>query len=284
MSIVSVSCLLACSPGGVEPDGDDGAAETTGDAETDDSTSTSDGDPDGGSATPTTTGGFVPDVEDIGFCNPGVADDCPDGEKCTAYVMEPGYCCVDTNACVPIIGDKQFGDACTRTEMNDDCDNTLFCMTTTSGATGDGVCLQLCDMSDATYCANVGQPEAVCTPFNDGVLPLCEGACDPLTQDCGMAWGCYPVDDGFTCAGPAYDPGEGQDGSDCFTIQSCEPGLACIAGDVLEGCTSASCCTSFCDTAGSGNECSAPESCEPYFEPGMAPPGYETVGLCILPA
>ena len=43
-----------------------------------------------------------------GGCNPGLQD-CPEGEKCTAYVTTPGYCCVDANKCVPIIGDGQLG-------------------------------------------------------------------------------------------------------------------------------------------------------------------------------
>ena len=106
MSIVSLSSLLACSPVGAQPDaGDPSEDDSTTDVEPDDETTT-----DGGDTDSTTTGGFFPDMPDQGTgCLPGVADDCPDGEKCSAYVMEPGYCCVDTNACVPIIGDKQYG-------------------------------------------------------------------------------------------------------------------------------------------------------------------------------
>jgi hypothetical protein len=237
------------------------------------------------SATSTTAGFVQVDGGIEGGCVPGKADDCPDMEKCSAYVMEPGACCVDTNICVPIIGDKQFGDDCTRTEMNDDCDNTLFCMSwPSSGSTGDGTCLQFCEVADPAYCANAGLPSAQCISFNDGVLPLCEDTCDPLLQDCDGSWGCYAVGgQGFTCTLPGHAAGEGGDGSDCYTVQSCMPGLLCADGTIQSGCQSDACCTNFCEVG--VDNCSDPmEECVAYFEPGMELPGYETVGLCAIPA
>jgi hypothetical protein len=217
-------------------------------------------------------------------CTPGDANACPAGEKCTAYVEEIGACCVDTNICVPIIGDVQYGQACTRTEMNDDCANTLFCMPSpSSGSTGPGVCLQFCDVSDPGSCGSAGLPTAQCISFNDGVLPVCQDDCDPIMQNCGSGLGCYGAGlQGFSCSPPGAPPG-GDDGDDCFTIQSCLPGLMCASATVQNGCTSSQCCTPFCDL-NTGTGCLDPfEECVPYFEPGTQIPGYENVGHCGLP-
>ena len=273
---------------GNDTDADSGSATTT----TTDSATTTTTD----SATTTTDGtdtsasstsmGFVnTDGGVMGGCVPGKADDCPEGEKCSAYVMEPGYCCVDTNACAPIIGDKAWGDECTRTAMNDDCDNTLFCMTITSGSTGMGTCLQFCEVANPTDCADKGMPSANCVSFNDGVLPLCEDPCDPLAQDCGGDFGCYAVGtQGFTCTIPGYEDGLGNDADECYTVQSCKPGLVCTQGDAVSGCNADTCCTQFCDTNQGNAECTdAMEVCEPYFEAGMELPGYENVGICAIP-
>jgi hypothetical protein len=218
--------------------------------------------------------------------------DCPDGEKCTAYVETPGYCCVDRNKCVEVIGDKVFGDVCNRMPENDDCAKGLFCMTKTSGDTGEGVCLIFCDINNPASCADAGLPDAGCIAFNDGVLPLCELACDPLAQDCPDPQGCYAVGaQGFVCTLPGYDDGKGNDNDDCYTIQSCKPGMLCANGMGQDGCQSDSCCTPFCtcdvdNPNGDGDamdQCSgAAEECLCYFTE-MAPPEYATVGLCYIP-
>lgn len=232
--------------------------------------------------------GFIPGIDDsfaVGTCDPGLQD-CPEGEKCTAYVMTPGYCCVDANKCVEDKGDKQLGDVCTRGPENDDCDKGLFCMTKTSGDTGEGVCLAFCDINNAASCQDAGLPDADCIAFNDGILPLCQDDCDPLAQDCTPPQGCYPVgSQGFVCTLPGYDDGKGNDDDDCYTIQSCKPGLLCANGDGQNGCGADACCTPFCDLSGDGSECGdAMEECVAYYEEGMAPPGYEDVGICFIPA
>jgi hypothetical protein len=66
-------------------------------------------------------------------------------------------------------------------------------------------------------------------------------------------------------------------------VQSCKPGLGCTAADVLDGCTASRCCTPYCDLSES-DPCIAPEQCVPYYEEGTAPPNYENVGLCAIPA
>ncbi|MBK8264178.1 MAG: hypothetical protein IPK80_22920 [Nannocystis sp.] len=245
------------------------------------STSTTTGD----ESTSTTDGCSFIDCQTTGSsptqCDPGLQD-CPMGEKCTPYVMTEGACCVDALKCVPTIDDKQYGEKCTRTEDNDDCDVGLFCMTKASGSTGEGVCLKLCTVMEPGTC-----PEGECIAFNDGFLPLCEIACDPLVQDCvGDGFGCYAVlsNDKFICAQSGFDDGEGNDGDDCYTIQSCKPGLVCLSGSVQEGCFGERCCTPVCDLTGDGTECIAPsEQCISPWAEGEAPPQYQEVGLCLIP-
>jgi hypothetical protein len=277
--------------------GDDGGADdgTSGDGGS--STGVPGG---GGTSTGTddgwTTGGDGSDEGDGGIfigepdggpeegCDPGLQD-CPEGEKCTAYVTEPGYCCVDANKCVPVIGDKVYGEECTRTQDNDDCAKGFFCMTKTSGDTGQGFCLEFCVPGDDTTCEYGG----TCVSQNDGVLPLCEegGPCDPVLQDCPEGLGCYLAFDTFICAysqGPFYDYGE-----DCYTIQSCLAGLVCVNSDAYgPDCTGGdACCTAWCDIndGGAGNPlCVNPaHECVPWFWPDQVPEGLEHVGACMIP-
>lgn len=223
-----------------------------------------------------------------GFCDPGIQD-CPDGEKCTGYVMTPGYCCVDASKCVEIIGDRQYGESCLRSPENDDCAKGLFCMTKTSGDTGEGVCLQYCDVNDESACDGIEScGGSKCLAFGDGSLPLCEVTCDPLAQDCTDPQGCYLVGaQGFVCTLPGYDDGKGEDGDECYTIQSCKPGLVCVNGETQADCEHDACCTPFCDIS-EGVELNpacpnAEEHCISPFE-GMPPDDCSAdVGLCVLP-
>ncbi|PRP92477.1 hypothetical protein ENSA5_48950 [Enhygromyxa salina] len=239
---------------------------------------------DGDTDTGSNDTGFVPMTDGISTntCDPA-EQDCPAGEKCTGYVVQPGYCCVDANKCVSVIGSGQLGDPCVRTEDNDDCDLGLFCMTVSSGSTGDGVCLAFCDVGTQD-CADDGLPDANCIAFNDGTLPLCQDSCDPITQDCDGSLGCYGVGaQGFVCSVPGYEDGLGNAGDSCYTIQSCKPGLGCTAAEVLQDCGGSRCCTPYCDLS-EPDPCEAPEQCTAYYELGTAPPGYENVGICALPA
>ena len=87
----------------------------------------------------------LPDGGATNTCDPA-QQDCPDGEKCTGYVVEAGACCVDANKCVPVIGENQLGDPCERGADNDDCAVGLFCMTKTSGDTvaPTNTCSEIC--------------------------------------------------------------------------------------------------------------------------------------------
>jgi hypothetical protein len=222
------------------------------------------------------SGGFItpPDGGIEGQCDPA-AQDCPEGQKCSSYVSTPGGATVDATHCVDVMGDVQWGEQCTRIEGNDDCAAGLFCMTDISGNTGEGLCLEYCEINQP--CEFGGE----CFAFNDGALPLCEVECDPLFPACPDGQGCYAAFDSFVCATPGFPAGAGGDGDTCATIQGCQPGLLCKGGTA--GCTTESgCCTPVCDLSGGADQCSDPsESCVAALEqPG---PGQEDVGYCTVP-
>ncbi len=103
--------------------------------------------------------------------------------------------------------------------------------------------------------------------------------CHPLQQDCPEGDACYGVQEGFACA-PDASGLEGAEGDPCEFINVCDPGLQCVAAELLPSCFGSSCCTPFCDLSG-GGECNDPETeCVAYYPEGEAPPGLEDVGLC----
>ena len=182
---------------------------------------------------------------------------------------------VDSTHCVEIIGDDQWGESCERMAGNDTCDAGFFCMTEVSGSTGQGICLEYCVVNQA--CEFGGE----CFAFNDGALPICQVTCDPLAPNCASGQGCYAAFDNFVCAIPGAPDGQGDDGSPCNTIQSCNPGLVCRGGTA--GCAAeAACCTPFCDLSEGNAGCTEPgESCIQAVD--APPPGLEDVGYCGIP-
>lgn len=222
--------------------------------------------------------GFIepPDGGVTGQCDPA-AQDCPEGEKCTSFVSMPGGQTVDATKCVPATGAGLAGEPCVREAENDDCDAGFFCMTEVSGNTGDGFCLEYCDIG-TMVCEFGGE----CFAFNDGALPICQVTCDPLLQDCVPGQGCYAAFDNFVCAVPGHADGSGNDGDACATVQSCQPGLLCRTG--TNGCEDgAGCCTPVCAQSNGGTECTdGAEECVPALD--NPPPGFDDVGYCGVPA
>jgi hypothetical protein len=223
-----------------------------------------------------TAGGFItpPDGGISGQCSPW-DQDCPKGEKCTSYVQMPGGRTVDATKCVPATGSAVAGESCVREMDNDDCAPGFFCMTDVSGHTGPGFCIEYCDPG-SPVCEYGGE----CFAFNDGNLPVCEVTCDPLLQDCPTGQGCYAAFENFVCAQPGFGK-DGSDGSECATIQGCEPGLMCRGGTA--GCTTESgCCTPLCDLTNGGIECTDPsEECIQALD--APPPSLANVGYCGIP-
>ncbi|MBV1862335.1 MAG: hypothetical protein KUG77_28200 [Nannocystaceae bacterium] len=257
-------------------DGDGGDASMSGPGDGDGGDDAGDAG-DGGSDDGGDDGGFIspPDGGIVGQCDPATQD-CPRGQKCTSYVATPGGNTVDATRCVEVIGDAQWGESCERMTDNDTCAAGFFCMTDVSGNTGEGRCLEYCEINQP--CEFGGE----CFAFNDGALPVCEVTCDPLAPACPDNQGCYAAFNSFVCAIPGAPDGQGADGDPCNTIQSCNPGLVCRTGTA--GCAAeAACCSPFCDMSEGDTGCpEAGESCiQALDEP---PPGLEDVGYCGIPA
>jgi hypothetical protein len=226
---------------------------------------------------------FVPsnDHEVIPSCNE-FTQDCPDGEKCVPYASHGNNW--DAFKCVPVMGDQATGEPCTYggiTEATDDCDELSGCWNVrdVEGAAL-GTCHAFCmGTADDPVC-----PEgSSCTLSGSGVPAYCIPICDPVAQDCGPGLGCYFGGSGFQCAFslqniPAGDP--------CGYINDCAPGLLCLNGEVLPACNGSACCVLFCNLDLGDAQCSATPgtTCQPYYENNTAPPGFEHVGICIVPA
>ena len=208
-------------------------------------------------------------------CDPG-RQDCPAGQKCTPYALL-AECCVDTTRCVPVSGARGEGEACTRADDTDDCARGLFCLTEQSGGAGPGTCVALCDVGDPGSCG-----ADHCVQFNDGVLPLCRAACDPLAQTCPQGQACYAVltEQVFVCLTSSFAPGHGLAGEPCATISACRPGLLCAPAAELDVCPEDLCCTPLCPTG--VEDCPAPLACEQVYDVA-AFPEYAGVGYCRLP-
>jgi hypothetical protein len=225
-----------------------------------------------------TTGGGLPGCDVF-------AQDCPDGEKCSAIISDGGSSW-DTAACVPAAGSGQPGDACIAESVAaglDDCAKGAMCWDVDD--MGMGTCVALCTgTADAPICPDQG----FCTIANDGALNLCLPACSPLLQDCAEGNACYPVGDTFTCAPDASgDTGVAND--PCEFINVCQAGLMCAdAAFVGAGCPQGStgCCTPFCDL-GEPADCPNPDqSCVEFYDPAnlpVFPADAADIGVCGLP-
>jgi hypothetical protein len=237
------------------------------------------GDGDGDMTTTATTTGFVPDPGDmpaVAECDPWVQD-CPEGEKCVAYSSTGGGSW-DSNKCVPANGDGQIGDPCMyagAVESTDDCGVDSWCWNV--NMEGVGTCTPFCDGTpDDPIC----DPGYGCSIANNGSINICLLECDPLLQDCEGENVCYYDFSGnFVCAFAADMIPTGEP---CGFINDCAPGNVCLDATALPSCNGASCCGAFCDLnepmcATQGTDCTA------FFEEGTAPPGYEAVGVCIVP-
>jgi hypothetical protein len=286
--ILSVSLLFACAKetpddtgdAAVETDtdGGDGDGDAPGDGDPGDG-DTGDGDGDPGSET------FVPedgDIPSINTCDP-FAQDCPEGEKCVAYASSGGTW--DANRCVPVTGSGSTGDPCVyqgAASGADDCDQTNVCW---NALDVDGVLVGTCypfctGGADNPLC---DEADTSCRVVNDGAIAVCLPNCDPLLQECTEGLGCYwsGGSQTFQCIITA---GGIPTGEACGFNNDCNPGHFCADAAALETCDGSACCAVFCDLTEDPSTCVAPLECVSFFEEGQAPPTYEDLGLCILPA
>ena len=217
------------------------------------------------------------------------AQDCMAGEKCMPWANDGGPAWNATR-CSPLDPNPaQVGDECmvegSGVSGIDNCDIGLMCWNVDE--TGVGICEDMCTGSaEAPICEN---PDDTCSQANDGAIVLCLPECDPLIQECEDGQACYPINDAFACAPDASGDDNGVHGDPCEFINSCDPGNICIGADAHSNCAGAiGCCSSTCSVMdpNSDADCAgldAGQSCEAWVVEGMAPPGYEDVGVCALP-
>jgi hypothetical protein len=241
---------------------------TTSDDDDDDATTSDDDD---------TNFGIPPDVTNEP-CNP-LAQDCFPTHKCVPYSTVPGSPFLDADKCMPILGDKGWGEPCTLSNFNeaqDDCDGEGFCwnLEWMDGAL-QGTCVPFC----------TGSPQNLMCPSGwgclfSGAVALCSKQCNPLLQDCPNQYACYWVLDAFQCS---LTGTLGQDTDPCDQANDCVPGMGCVAQASVPGCpgNEDSCCTGFCDL--DTPNCPPGRECIAFFGPGEAPPGFADIGMCISP-
>jgi hypothetical protein len=266
------------------------ASTQSGDGVGDEDTGGTTSDPGDGDGDPTTTTngatsltsmGFVPDEGDFGAvseCDP-FAQDCPDGEKCVPYGSTGGNW--DANKCVPVTGSGAAGDSCTyggTVEATDDCGQDTHCWDVMDvDGMAVGVCTPFCmGTADDPICG----PGTSCLIANDGSINLCIATCDPLLQDCNAGLACFWANNGFNCIFTTQDIPLGEP---CGFINDCAAGLGCLTAEVLPNCNGSACCGSWCSVSEMAPCPTMGTECSPFFEEGMAPPGYEDVGVCIIP-
>jgi hypothetical protein len=240
--------------------------------DTDDTTNTTDN----------TSGSFYagpsPDYALPAECDPFVQD-CAEGEKCVPYASNGGSW--DSTKCVPILGDGQPGEPCVyggTVEATDDCGAESYCWNTMD-VEGEaiGVCTEFCQGTpDDPICV----PGSACLISNEASVTLCVPTCDPLLQDCGPGTACYWHETIFICI---FTSQEVPLGEPCGYINDCAGGLACMPNEVVPNCGSTSCCASYCSLMEAAPCEAMGAECSPFFDQGMAPLGYEDVGVCILP-
>ncbi|MEZ4453963.1 MAG: ribulose phosphate epimerase [Nannocystaceae bacterium] len=229
--------------------------------------------PDGGS-----TGTFECDIW---------AQDCKDGEKCNAWANDGGGAWNSTK-CVPD-GTDGVGDPCTVEGSGvsglDSCAKGGMCWNV-DPETNMGVCVALCEGSEDKCTADAASccgPGTACTIANMGSLILCLQTCDPLIQNCENPKDvCYPVNDTFQCA-PDVSGDMGAIGDPCEFINVCDPGTFCGNPGAYPGCdpNAAGCCIPFCDL--DAPDCVAMTECTAWYDPMDVPPGYESLGACVIP-
>ncbi|NJK33366.1 MAG: ribulose phosphate epimerase [Deltaproteobacteria bacterium] len=253
------------------PEGDDG----------DDSSSTSEGSDEAGSSSTSSSEDdetFIPDEPDVPEYCDLITQDCPEGEKCVAYGSTGGYW--DATKCTPVKGDQKPGEPCVLDGIalgTDDCDETGMCVDVEEI---DGQLLGTC----ALYCTGT-LDTPMCPPgyscvVNSGPLAFCYESCDPLLQDCQVGLACYWANDDFHCVFTTEDIPTGEP---CGYINDCAKGNICLDASLLPECAGSSCCVPYCDLADPDCASLPTTECVPFFERDTAPPGYEQLGVCIVP-
>jgi hypothetical protein len=217
------------------------------------------------------------------------AQDCARGFKCMPYSSQGGSWW-DATACFPVDPEPVgLGEPCQwEGEPWSGVDDCGFAQVCWSFEPGDGgVCKGLCLFENPGDWTSVTCEDPAAIPFVgcQTCFCWCETQCDPLAQDCAAGQACVASSDIFMCVPDASDE-LGAYGDSCEFINACDPGLMCLDPDAVPGCDGpVGCCTPFCDTT-QPNACPGAaegQECQPWYEPGDAPPGLENVGVCAVP-
>ncbi|MCX4244387.1 ribulose phosphate epimerase [Paraliomyxa miuraensis] len=217
-------------------------------------------------------------------CDP-YTQNCPPGQKCM-YWANDGGSSWNATRCTDIAPDAgDVGEPCTvegsGTSGIDTCVVGAMCWNVDPD-TNEGTCAEMCTGSETEpFCSDPGMICSGRGPY------LCLPTCCPIEQDCPEGQACYPVQDTFFCA-PDASGDAGAFGDSCEFINVCNAGLMCLGSSSLPPgypCEAAAgCCTAMCELG--HDECNLLDpalECVAWYEPGRAPPGYEFVGVCVLP-
>jgi hypothetical protein len=205
------------------------------------------------------------------------SQDCPDGEKCTAWANDGGSAWNATR-CSPY-GDGQPGDPCIAEDGPvsgiDSCTIGAMCWNV-DVETNEGECVALCGGSEADpQCAGACE---TCVISNDGVITLCLPTCNPIAPECGDGFACVAFGDFFCVPSPANVP----QGGECALDGDCQPGLRCAPSNQIPDCAGASCCAPWCDLA-DVDGCAALPGTECVSAAPAVPGCTPEVGACVLP-
>jgi hypothetical protein len=212
--------------------------------------------------------------------------ECPVGSEacpCTpGGACDAGLVCL-SNVCVMPATDTSTSESSPETTDTTESDTTTEGQLCGNGVIDDG---EQCDGSNlgGFSCTDLGYPSGTlaCDPVTCTYDATgCGTPCDPLLQDCDAGMACYYVEQGdnFLCVPTSQDIPTGEP---CGFVNDCAPGNICWPADTLPFCNGSACCAAFCDLTDPvcgvmGTECVA------FYGEGMAPPGYEDVGVCVLP-
>lgn len=210
--------------------------------------------------------------------------DCPAGSKCMPTDTNADGI-HDANKCEPLDeSPQQPGDECevegSPASGVDDCDVGAVCWGV--DAQNKGTCIPMCTGSaDQPQCPDGLQ----CDSSNGGRLILCATPCDPLASDCAAGKVCIPGGEEkiFFCDTDASGD-KGGYGDECEYVNVCDPGLMCISGTVVPGCTAPACCSEYCDLSVESMCTGQGQVCQSVYDSAAdAPPGLENVGVCATP-
>lgn len=289
LALATLAITSGCNPGGQSSDAGSGSQGSNGSSSSGTGAVTDGtGGGTGGGSTGVPTTGVDPTTGGMGGeCNL-FQQDCPAGQKCSAY-SEDGGIFPNGTRCVPVspnavgpgddcVVEGKFGDGI------DNCEKGSLCLDVEND--GMATCVAYCtgDMDNPKCPVQESQR---CSFLFEPTVPLCFTACDPLIQNCSSGEACVPNEAAlgapfFVCMPRVFPNVPGKYGDPCIALSGCDPGNLCIFGENLPNCKQTYCCSVWCDLTAM-NPCDQFDptlTCVPWFMQGQETPGFENVGIC----